>query len=226
MQQFIGRLEENELDKYLKPTPAIDCNDKNIRRKANNLTSGLKISEKAKILFYFVRDKIKYNPYVPSFSLEDHQASKTLARGEGYCVQKAVLLTALARASNIPSRLRFADIRNYLLSEKLKNLLRGKNLLVFHGYNELYIGDKWVKATPAFDLEMCRKHNIVPVDFDGKTDAVFQDHDMHGRPHIEYVRDRGHYEHLPISEMKKTRCQAYGSDYYERKKQVRKEHEK
>ncbi len=42
---------------------------------------------------------------------EDFKASRVLEWGKGYCVQKAVLLEALARAAGIPSRLAFEKIR-------------------------------------------------------------------------------------------------------------------
>ena len=107
------------LEEYLKPTAAIDCDTRSIKEKAQELTNRQeKITEKAKRLFYFVRDEIKYDPYSPRYLPEHYRASTILDRGGGYCVQKAVLLAALARAAGIPARLRFANIRNHLHSGK------------------------------------------------------------------------------------------------------------
>lgn len=214
------------MDKYLKPTPAIDCDSESIQEKAHSLTEKCEgTAEEARTLFYFVRDEIEYNAYVPSFRFEDHKASRTLKKKEGYCVQKAVLLAALARARNIPTRLSFANIRNHLLPEKFMELLKGENLLVYHGYNEFYIEGEWIKATPTFDLEMCRRQNFVPVDFDGENDAVLNKHDQNGRLHIEYVEDIGHFGDLPYEDMIQARIQRYGEDYYKKRKKFRKYHE-
>lgn len=204
------------LKKNLEPTLTIDCENKSIKKKAEDLTKKFeKDSRKAKSLFYFVRDEIKYHSG-QNYLLEYHIASKTLKRQSGYCVAKAILLAALARAVEIPARLRFADIRNHRLPEKYKKLIKG-NLLVYHGYDELYIGEKWVKADPAYDLELCEKHRIVPVDFDGKHDAKFHRYNQDGELHIEYVKDHGHYHYLPFGEMMDARKQIYGPDFVERR---------
>lgn len=192
-----------EWEKYLKPTPIIDCDHRTIQEKANEVTKWQEgVVEKSKTLFAFVRDQIKYNPYLPRYLVEHFRASNTLARGEGFCVQKAVLLVALSRAIGIPSRLGFAVIKNYLLPEKVAELLV-TNVLPDHGYAELYLNGKWIKATPTFDLEMCQKNRIIPVDFDGKDDAKFYSHTQDGELHIEYIVDRGPYEDVPLNEIRK-----------------------
>jgi len=198
------------LEEYLKPTPAIDCETRSIKEKAQELTSRQeKITDKAKTIFYFVRDEIEYDPYLPRHLVEHYRASTILDRGGGYCVQKAVLLAALARAAGIPTRLRFANIRNHLHFGRLAKLM-GTNLFIYHGYDELYIEGKWIKATPTFDLKMCRKHHIVPVEFDGKKDALFHTYNQDGELQIEYVCDHGHYQDLPFNEIRIARIHGYG----------------
>jgi len=190
-----------QMGKYLEPTFVIDCNNPSIQEKTKDLTKEQEdISEKAKSLFYFVRDGIKYNIYVSKSLPEHFRASNTLSKREGYCVQKAVLLVALARATGIPAGLGFARLRNNLLPEKTLKWL-GTNILPFHGYAELYLNGKWVKATPAFDLKMCEKNRIVPVEFDGNNDAVFHSHNQDGKLHIEYLKDLGHYYDLPLDKL-------------------------
>jgi hypothetical protein len=189
------------LERYLRPTYWIDCDTESIKEKARDLTErNNTMSEKAKSLFYFVRDEIKYNPYPPFKNPELYRASLVLGNGEGYCVQKAVLLAALARAIGIPARLRLSDIKNHLSPPKLLEEM-GTNIFVFHGYNELYVGLSWVKAVASFDLEMCNKNKIIPVEFDGRNNALFHSHNREGELHIEYLRDRGHYEDLPLGEI-------------------------
>jgi transglutaminase-like putative cysteine protease len=187
-----------DIQNYLKPTPIIDCEHWTIREKADELTKSQKeVKEKARSLFYFVRDGIKYNPYMPRYLPEHFRASNTLVRKDGFCVQKAVLLVALSRAIGIPARIGLAVIRNHLLPKRMGTMLEG-NILPEHGYSELYIHDRWIKATPAFNLEMCQKNRIIPVEFDGENDAKFHSHNQDGRLHIEYVMDRGPYDDVPL----------------------------
>ncbi len=204
------------MEKYLEATPYIDCEAQPIKEKAQDLTKGQEeVRDKAKSLFYFVRDEIRYNPYTARYLPEHYRASTILRRGEGYCVQKAVLLAALARATGIPARLRLAAIRNYLVPEKLVKEM-GTNLFACHGYDELFIEGRWVKATPAFDLKMCQENRIIPVEFDGKNHAIFHSHNQDGKLHIEYVQDHGHYEDVPLGEVVDAAVRAYGLEYVER----------
>ena len=189
-------------EQYLKPTPIIDCDHWTIKEKADELTKRQKeIKEKVRSLFYFVRDEIKYNPYLPRYLLEHFRASNTLDRKDGFCVQKAVLLVALSRAVGIPARLGFAVIRNHLLPEKMTKMLEG-NILTDHGYAELYLHDRWIKTTPVFDSEMCEKNGIIPVEFDGQNNANFHSLSQDGKLHIEYLLDRGTYKDVPLKEIR------------------------
>lgn len=208
------------MERYLRPTPVIDCDSEPVKEKAHQLTGGQReVIGKAKSLFYFVRDEIRYNFYVLTDLLEDYRASATLARGQGFCIQKAIVLAALARAVGIPARLRFAVIRNPLASEKIKGILGG-DLFVSHGYDELYIGGRWVKAAPTFDRVLCEENRLVLVEFDGVRDALLPSHNLDGKPHIEYVQDRGYYDDLPLDEVTEWRIEGYGPDYYDRLKQL------
>jgi transglutaminase-like putative cysteine protease len=187
-----------------------------IRAKAQELVKGhQEVSDKAKSLFYFVRDEIKYNLYLPSDKPGYYRASRVLKRGEGFCIQKAILLAALARAVGIPSRLHLAAIRNHLVPIELKELIRG-DLFPTHGYNELHVGRRWIKAAPTFDLRMCQKNRLVPVDFDGRHDAILPSYNLDGRPYIEYVQDRGHYDDVPFEKIIAWRIESFGADFFER----------
>jgi transglutaminase-like putative cysteine protease len=186
------------MEEYLRPTQIIDSDSAAIREKAQDLTAGRESDrERAVALYYFVRDQITHNPYAPGWAREQYTASTTLARGDGFCVQKAILLAALARASGIPARIGFADVRDHRLSPKFRDMIGGGNLLIWHGYAELHIGGVWVHASPAYDLEVCRRRGFVPVEFDGVNDARDPPFDLAGRPHIEYVTDHGQYADLP-----------------------------
>jgi transglutaminase-like putative cysteine protease len=200
-----------EIGRYLKPTAIIDCNNPSIQNKARDLTKGQEdINEKAKSLFYFVRDEIKYNLYVPKSLPKHFRASNILSRREGYCVQKAILLAALARATGIPSGLGFAKLRNNLLSEETSKRF-STNIIHFHGYTGLYLNEKWVKVTPTFDTRTCEKHRFVPVEWNGKNDAMFHLRNRDGELHIEYLKDFGHYySNLPLDKLWISRIRIFG----------------
>jgi transglutaminase-like putative cysteine protease len=188
---------------YLSPTFFIDCDEDIIKNKARELTLNLNgMLEKAQRIFYFVRDDIRYNVYSPRPTEECFKAGQVLANGEGYCVQKALLLVALARAAGIPARLRFAEIRIHLTAKSIAEK-RGTNVFPYHGLADLYIDGHWVKATPTYDLGYCRKVGIAPVEFDGKSDALLPLCTLDGRLNIEYVQDRGFFDDLPLDEIRK-----------------------
>ena len=204
------------IEDYLKPTATIDCDNQLIREKAWNLTKVTNdTAVKARNLFYWVRDEIEYNPFVPLEIFQSYRASETLKRKEGFCVEKAAVLAAFARAAGIPARLHFADIRNHLVSPRLLEVM-GTNLFSYHGYTELHIGEKWVKATPAFDLKMCLEHRIIPVEFDGRDHALLHSHNSDGKLHIEYVKDHGHHVDVPVEEILAAWMQHYGVAAQER----------
>jgi transglutaminase-like putative cysteine protease len=212
------------IEEYLKPTATIDCGSQLIRENAWNLTKGANDTPaKTRNLFYWVRDEIKYNPLVPLEILESYRASETVRRGEGFCVEKAAVLAALARAVGIPARLHFADIRNHLTSSRLLEVMK-TNLFSYHGYSELYIHGRWVKATPAFDLNMCQEKRIIPVEFDGQHHALLHSRNSDGKLHIEYVKDHGHSIDVPIEEILAAWMQHYGVAAQERLTRVLKQH--
>ena len=123
-------------------------------------------------------------------------------------MQKAILLTALGRASRIPSRLHFADIRNHQITPKLMKEM-GTDLFTYHGYNEFFLNNKWIKATCAFNKELCEKFNHKIVEFDGETDAILPEFTLDGKKHIEYVKDRGYTTEFPLKEILKVFTQVY-----------------
>jgi transglutaminase-like putative cysteine protease len=199
----------NRFSLYLKATFVVDSNSRIVQETANLLTEKRSSEkEKAKALFYFARDEIKYNPYLAFCSLEDYRASETLQRAEGFCIQKAVVLTALARAIGIPARLGFADIKNHRASKEFIDWL-GTNISFHHGYSELYLNKKWVKATPAFNIELCKKFDLESVEFDGVRDAVFHERNKNGEVCIEYIKYHGTFADLPFEELTQVFAKKY-----------------
>ena len=153
-------------------------------------------------LFHAVRDRLRYNPWQVALTDEGYRASEIATRDVqrgGHCIDKAMLLAALARARGIPARLHFADVRNHIGTAKLERLL-GTDRLVYHGYAELWLGQRWVAATPAFDAPLCHRLGVEPLSFDGERDAVF-DHGAGGRRFMEYLEDHGSWAEVPVAAM-------------------------
>jgi transglutaminase-like putative cysteine protease len=189
------------IEKFLEPTSYIDFRTPSVREKSQGLVQALTTQrDKAIRIFYAVRDGIKYTIYGKRSLPEHFRASYVLSAGEGYCVQKAILLVALARAASIPARLRFAAIRNHLMPAELLEK-RGTNFFVYHGYTDLYLEGSWVKATPTFDIVCCENAGLRPVDFDGEHDALLPSLTLDRRRHIEYVEDWGVFEDVPFDEI-------------------------
>lgn len=177
---------------------------------AKDVTAGARDDrERASRLFTAVREQTRYDPYTISTEPEDYVASNVLERDRAYCIPKAVLLTAAARAVGIPARLGFADVMNHLSSPKLKAALNDQDLFMWHGYTALSIDGTWLKATPAFNEALCRKFGVAALEFDGVHDALLQPFDGQGRQYMEYVSDRGLYDELPLDAILKDFREVY-----------------
>jgi len=192
----------DDFARYLAPTYYLDAGHPAVRALADGAVSGVTDPiERAVRLYYAVRDGFRYNPYAIEFAPPAFKASTTIARGQGFCVTKAGVLAAAARAADIPSRLGFADVRNHLATERLRQSM-GTDIFYYHGYTELYLAEKWVKATPAFNVELCEKFGVLPLEFDGRTDSIFHPFDRENRRHMEYLNDRGTRADMPFEELR------------------------
>lgn len=195
---------------YLEAGHYLDSNHPDVQRYAARVTTGASDARhRAIALFYAVRDGLRYDPYTFSFESKDYLASRVLTRTRSFCVPKAVLLAAAARACAIPARLGFADVVNHLSGERLRALMRTE-IFAFHGYAELFVEGRWLKATPAFNRELCEHFGVSPLDFDGRSDAMFQAYEADGRRHMEYIRDRGRFIDLPFETMLAAFDEVYG----------------
>ena len=189
------------MDIYLQPTYFLDSDTDVVKDLAGTLTANKATDvDKAVALFYWVRDEIRYDVYSLSEDPADYRASAVLKNKVGWCVPKAVLLAALARAAGISSRLHFADIRNYQISEKLKEVMQ-TDLFYYHGYSEMHLDNAWVKATPAFNAELCHKMGHKTVAFNGVSHGMLPATTLDNEKHVEYVKDRGTAPDLPLDEI-------------------------
>jgi len=197
---------------YLTATAIIDSNHKTIQDYAVRIVRREEEPvEMAKKLYLAVRDEIRYNPYSPFYLPEHYRASYVLRTGQSFCVPKASLLCALGRACGIPSRVGFATVRNHLATKQLLEFV-GSNLFVYHGFVEFYLEDKWVKATPAFDKNLCIRHKVAPLEFNGREDSVFQAYNSENQKFMEYVEFHGSYADIPVDTIMRAWQKAYGED--------------
>ena len=194
-------MSDNKNTEYLAPTYFLDFNSYSVKKLAERvcLHAGSQM-ERALCLYYAVRDDIRYNPYELNYSREAFKASTVITRGSGYCIAKAVALAALGRQQGIPSRLGFADVRNHLSTSRLRQVM-GTDTFYYHGYTEFLLNGCWVKATPAFNLSLCKRFKVKPLEFDGTHDSIFHEYNIKGQKHMEYLYDHGHFADLPFEEI-------------------------
>jgi transglutaminase-like putative cysteine protease len=197
---------------YLQATEVIDFHHPTvaafIRKRIDGATTP---RQRAVKLYYAVRDEIRYDPYTINLSVAGLRASTTLQVGRGWCVPKASLLAACCRALGIPAKLGYADVRNHLSTARMRAHMKS-DIFFWHGYTSIYLDGKWVKATPAFNIELCRRFQLKPLEFDGSCDSIYHPFDLRGNKHMEYLRDRGEFADIPIDQIISDFAQAYPSD--------------
>jgi transglutaminase-like putative cysteine protease len=184
----------------LAPTPLIDSDHAAVRDFAHAHATGGDARERATALYLAVRDGFRYDPYRADLSPVGMRASTVISNGYGWCVPKAGLLAAACRAVGIPARLGFADVRNHLSTERLRQQMQ-TDLFIWHGYTEIHIDGRWLKATPAFNLALCEKFGLLPLEFDGTADSIYHPYDRAGNRHMEYVHQRGSFDELPLAQI-------------------------
>jgi transglutaminase-like putative cysteine protease len=200
------------MKEFLSPGRYIDSDHPAVVEFARKHVKGSTDVERAVSLYYAVRDSIRYNPFLDFSKDTAFRGSKCLETGEGFCIGKAALLAACARAVGIPARVGFADVKNHLTTPRLAERM-GTDLFVYHGFAELWLEGKWVKATPAFNLELCRKFRVKPLEFDGCNDSIFHPFDADERRHMEYLRERGSFADVPVTEIQRVFRESYPALY-------------
>jgi transglutaminase-like putative cysteine protease len=202
----------DSLEICLRPGRFVDSDHPRVRAFAREHARGANDLERAVALYYAVRDAVRYNPFQNFLSDDSYRASTCLVRGEGWCVPKAALLAACARAEGIAARVGYADVKNHLTTPALTARM-GTDLFIYHGYTELWLEDAWVKATPAFNIELCTKFHVLPLEFDGRHDSIFHPFDADHRRHMEYVGQRGTFADVPVEEIKRAFSITYPNYY-------------
>jgi transglutaminase-like putative cysteine protease len=187
-------------DATLRPTGLIDCDHPAVMAFAARHGHGSDDRSRAVALYYAVRDGFRYDPYRIDLSPHGMKASTVLDKGYGWCVPKATLLAAACRAIGIPARVGFADVRNHLSTERMRQVMQ-TDVFFWHGYTDILLGDTWRKATPAFNVELCERFDLLPLEFDGNADSLYHPFDRHGHRHMEYVNQRGSFDDVPLAQI-------------------------
>lgn len=193
------------MNEYLQETTFLNFNHPAFDQFCESIdTNGLTKKEIAIQLYILVRDSFLYDPYHLDLTLNGLTASNVLSKKRAWCVEKSNVLAALARKFEIPSRLGYAIVTNHIGVERLTSYLKREEI-VFHGYVELFLSDKWVKCTPAFDQRICKLTKVAPLDWDGETDSMFQAFEGEHK-FMEYLHFYGEFADVPMelmnSEMK------------------------
>jgi transglutaminase-like putative cysteine protease len=200
------------MKEFLSPGRYIDSDHPAVVEFARKHVKGSTDVERAVSLYYAVRDGIRYNPFLDFSRDTAFRGSVCLETGEGFCIGKGALLAACARVVGIPARVGFADVKNHLTTPRLAERM-GTDLFVYHGFTELWLEGEWVKATPAFNLDLCRKFRVKPLEFDGRSDSIFHPFDADDRRHMEYLRSRGSHADVPVAEIQKVFRETYPALY-------------
>ena len=186
---------------YLRPGTFVDSDHPAIVAYARRVAGEGAPRERALRLYYAVRDDLRYDPYNTPLRPEAYRATATLAAGHGFCINKAGLMAAVCRASGIAARLGYADVRNHMTTKRLAELM-GSDMFYYHGYAEVWLDGRWIKATPAFNRELTEKFGLKPLDWDGVADSIYHPFDLGGRRHMEYLAYRGVFADVPFEEIR------------------------
>lgn len=206
-------------ERYLEPTEFFDWDNPKVKSFAEKCVEHAETNvEKSVCLFYAVRDSIMYDPYRVSLDRHVYHASNLLTVGAGFCLPKANLLIASARAVGIPAGIGLSDVVNHLCSEGLRKKMGGNKVFHHHGYAVLYIEGKWVKAAPAFNIKLCNRFGVTPTEFDGQNHALFQEYDNLDRRHMEYLVDHGIWSDFPFARVVNDFSAVYPSSLFSKRR--------
>lgn len=184
---------------WLKPGVLIDSDHPDLIAWAQGIVGDARgPREKALRLYHAVRDDIRYDPYSTPLRQEAYKASVTLASGRGYCINKAGVMAAACRATGVPARVGYADVRNHMTTKRMTEFM-GTDVFYFHGYVDVGLDGSWIKATPAFNRQLTARFGLKPLEWDGESDSIYHPYDNAGRRHMEYLAYRGVYADIPFA---------------------------
>lgn len=200
---------------YLASTDFLDYESKIVQDYISEFKQLKSDKEKAIKLYYKVRDGFLYDPYHLDLRPQALKASRIIGKKRAWCVEKSIVMATCLRGLKIPAKLGYGIVVNHIGVEKLQKYLKRPEI-VFHGYVELLIENKWIKITPAFDPLVCRISKVPTLDWDGDNDAMFQEY-LAGNKFMEYIHFYGTFNDVPVTlmnaEMKKYYPHLFDNEY-------------
>jgi hypothetical protein len=85
-------------------------------------------------------------------------------------------------------------------TERMRQMMN-TDVYMWHGYTDILLDGVWRKATPAFNIELCDRFGLLPLEFDGTEDSIYHPYDKAGNRHMEYVLQRGSFNDVPLKAM-------------------------
>lgn len=191
-------------------TEFFDSSHETIHRCLQGLNIGSQpLTERAQIIFGFVRDQIEYE-FKAKLRRAEYRASHVLSEGRGFCIQKATLLAALGRGAGIPTALVLSDLRDRTLPRNIVDAM-GTDVLYRHGFNAFFLNDHWLLVDASLTRALATRKGLRLVNFDGLNDALLANTTVRGTPHAEYIRWHGLFADLPYQEIMETFRQLYSN---------------
>ena len=143
-------VQEMDMKPFLASTIYLDTEDLLIQKLAKKgQGKAKKTSGIAKNLTKFVFRYVSGKNYEVGFAT----ASEVARNKEGDCTEHAVLLAALGRALEIPSRV----VNGLVYADEFEGK---KEMLVYHMWTQFYIDGEWVNFDPALGLVECTADRI------------------------------------------------------------------
>jgi transglutaminase-like putative cysteine protease len=187
------------MEEYLTPTQYLDSDAQSVIDYVAEFNKLPTKKEQAIALYQKVRDGFLYDPYHLDLRHNALKASVIIGKKRAWCVEKAIVFAAGLRALNIPCRLGYAIVENHIGVDRLTAILRSEKI-VFHGYVDVYLDEKWTKATPAFDQRICTLCEVDPLEWTAEEDSLFQAFSAGGK-FMEYHFDYGIFNDVPVQLM-------------------------
>lgn len=79
-------------------------------------------------------------------------------------------------------------------------------------FNEFYLDGKWVRPTPAFNKELRERHKVVPLEFNGRENSIFQAYNLEKKQFMDYVEFHGSYADIPVDTIVAAWEKTYGKE--------------
>lgn len=196
----LSRIRFPPVAECLAATPFVESAHPEVARTAVSVAGAeLDLSARARSLFQFVRDEVRYE-FMAKLEPEQYRASSVLSMRAGFCVQKAVLLAALARAAQIPCVIVLSDLRDRTLPKDIVEAM-GTDVMHDHGLNAFHLGGAWRLADASLSPDIVQRKRYRPVNFDGATHALLAPTTLDGMPHAEYLTFHGAFADLPFERL-------------------------